>query len=142
MYFGRELSQTHREIISGIIGLIVLLVICTFYIKSFITLHRYTQQVQAQQPNPSQGNFDVVKYRKTLKTMVAILGCLVLCQLPLLCVFMFAKYLSFLNQKIFSHVTIIVLGLNSSLNPVIYLIRFTDIRQACRHMLRNLLCRH
>jgi hypothetical protein len=29
-------------------------------------------------------------------------------------------------------------GLNSSINPVIYLVRFTDIRNACRQTMRNL----
>ena len=65
---------------------VLLSVISFFYIKSFRALHLYTVQVQAQQPNPlAAGNFDVFRYKKTLKTMVIVLACLLLCCVPLVC---------------------------------------------------------
>ncbi|XP_031575323.1 histamine H2 receptor-like [Actinia tenebrosa] len=53
--------------------LVLFSITCVFYIKSFRALHLYTVQVQAQQPNPLAGNFDIVKYKKTLKTMLVVL---------------------------------------------------------------------
>jgi len=118
--------QTYINIsISVFLLLGLLLITCTFYIKSFITLHRYTSQVHAQQPNPSQGNFDVVKYKKTLKTMVAILGCFLLCLVPgVVSMFAIIAYGFSKEVALLSAIALVIFRLN----PVIYLARFTDIR--------------
>jgi len=131
------LSHTLSNVIPA---LILITITCSFYLKSFMTLHRYTSvQVQAQQPNPSHGNFDVVKYRKTLKTMVTILGCYLVC-----CVPFFAAFVAFNldDHNIWSVNTallgFLVFGANSSINPVIYLTRFKDVRQECKNLLSKL----
>ena len=117
--------------------LVFLLTICVFYIKSFRALHLYTVEVHAQQPNPLAGNFDVVRYKKILKTMVLVLACLLLCYLPLVCVLMSAKILDKRKEEFPLYFTSMTLMcLNSSINPVIYLVRFTDIRNACREIWR------
>ena len=110
---------------------------CVFYAKLFKTLHLYTMQVQAQQPNPLVGNFDVVRYKKTLKTMIIVLGCYLLCCVPVTCAASAMTALQFSKETALLQTTAaIVYGLNSSINPVIYVIRFPDIRSTCREMLR------
>ena len=116
----------------------MLITTCVFYIKSFRALHLYTVQVQAQQPNPLAGNFDVVRYKKTLKTILAVLTCLLLCYAPLGLALVLRRILN--NQKeilIVNGISLSLMGLNSSINPVIYCTRFTDIRDACRTILRK-----
>ncbi|XP_031552568.1 beta-1 adrenergic receptor-like, partial [Actinia tenebrosa] len=109
----------------------LLLITCVFYIKSFRALHLYTVQVHAQQPNPLAINFDVVRYKKTLKTMLLVLACLLICYVPSICAFSMWKMLD--NRKgelVVYFTTITLICLNSSINPIIYLIRFADIRNA------------
>jgi len=126
-------------------GVLLLVVTFAFYVKSFFTLHRYTLQVQAQQPNPLHGNFDVVKYRRTLKTMVAIACCYLTCCLPgFISIFFLVRFpinaisnlTGFMINMVF-----LIFGANSSINPVIYLTRFRDIRQEYKKILKRLTCR-
>ena len=138
-------SVRTRAILAFSLMLIPLLVTSAFYIKSFVTLHRYTVQLQAQQPNPSQGSFDVAKYRKILKTMLAVFGFLVLCFLPgiVTSIMRASTGMRFKAVTMLAWISRTVFGLHSSINPVIYLIRFTDIRQACKQLLtklKNKLC--
>ena len=111
---------------------------CIFYGKSFMSLHRYTSQVRTHQPNPIHGNFDVGKYRKTLKTMIAILICLLASFVPSVItaglIFFYGLTRMTLAVVLLS---LISYGANSVINPVIYLTRFSDIRQECRNVLRK-----
>jgi hypothetical protein len=125
-------------LVGSFIFFVLLSITCIFYIKAFRALHLYTVQVHAQQPNPLPGNFDVVRYKKTLKTMLVVLGCLLLCYVPILCVIVPWAFQEIRKEAIVLLISSLTFGgLNSSINPVIYLIRFTDIRNACRQMLRN-----
>jgi hypothetical protein len=127
-------------VVGSLISFILFSITCTFYIKAFRALHLYTVQVHAQQPNPLPGNFDVVRYKRTLKTMLVVLGCFLLCYVPI--IFSLASMVFGVRKEkewlIFFFLTLTAMGLNSSINPVIYFVRFTDIRNACREMLRNL----
>ena len=119
--------------------LLTLITTCVFYIKSFRALHLYTVQVHAQQANPLAGNFDVDRYKKTLKTMLVVLACLLLCYLPLGLALVLRRILN--NQKeilIVNVISLSLMGLSSSINPVIYLTKFADIRDACRKILRKI----
>lgn len=117
-----------------------LLSTCAFYLLSYITLHRYTKQVHVQPRDSLHSNFDVVKYRKTLKTMAAILGCLLVCCLPA-AVSTVTFYRGQQTRNIVSAMIIstIIFGASSSINPIIYLTRFTDIRQECKSLGRKAL---
>jgi len=131
-----SMFSLHETLTTLIPALILVILTFSFYFKSFITLHRYTLQIQAQQPNQLHGNFDVVKYRKTLKTMVSILICYLVCCVPLFA----AVVASYLAYHDLSSITTVFLGFiifsaNSSINPVIYLTRFKDVRQECRNLL-------
>ena len=120
----------------------LLITTCVFYIKSFRALHHYTVQIQAQQPNPSAGSFDVVRYKKTLTTMFVVLVCLLSCYAPLICALIARILFGFQKEVVFFFsLSLTFLCVNSSiLNPVIYLIRFADIRNAFYQLFRNLVC--
>jgi melanocortin 2 receptor len=63
---------------------LLLVTTCTFYIKAFRALHLHDLQVHAQQQS-QLNNFDVVKYRNALYTMLIVLGCLLVCYVPIVC---------------------------------------------------------
>ena len=133
----RRLLDTAFYATASSIYFLCLSITCVFYAKLFKTLHLYTMQVQAQQPNPLVGNFDVVRYKKTLKTMIIVLGCYLLCCVPVTCAMSAMTALQLTKETALLQTTAaVVYGLNSSINPVIYVIRFPDIRSACREMLR------
>jgi len=135
--------SSQETLMSLIPGSMLVILTFSFYITSFITLHRYTLQVQDQQPNPSHGNFDVVKYRKTLKTMVTILVCYLACCLPMFAAVVTLRFDYF--DRIWSvnivNLSFTIFGANSSINPVIYLTRFKDVRQECKNLLRKMTLR-
>ena len=132
-------SYVFTFIFVSILAIVLLAVTSVCYFKSFRELHLYTVQVHAQQQNQLAGNFDVVRYKKTLKTMLVILACILLCFVPIICSMAAVSALGFRKETIVSHeISLLFLALSSSINPVIYLIRFTDIRIACRQMLEKL----
>lgn len=127
----------HHRVIGAVTGSVMLISTFLFYVKSFTTLRRYKCQVHAFQRNQSHGAFDVEIYKKSLKTMVIILLWLLACYLPLL----FTQYIayrfgatkiSFLGVQIGKALFVF----NSCTNPIIYIIRFSDLRQTIRQYMR------
>ncbi|XP_031563900.1 beta-4C adrenergic receptor-like [Actinia tenebrosa] len=134
----------------GIFGSIVF-TICLFtiifcYSKSFRALKVYCNQTNPQgshqgsnEATPSNA-IDVLKYKKLLKTMVLILGLVLICYLPLLVIFITFEQKGD-PEPIFSITMLSIVGLNSTLNPIIYLVRMRDIRRACIRITKRLLCK-
>lgn len=130
-----ELRQNLLEIL-GTFGLLALLAISTFYFLSFRCLYKFSLQVEL-----NHNAFDVQKYRKSLKTMMIIFVCLLLSYVPLICMPFLRIYLVEGNHKfgtVFYGYATISLGLNSTVNPLVYIVRFQDIRKACRQTLKLL----
>lgn len=129
-------ERSKRHSIQGFFGMTCLVAITTFYVRSFRSLYGYTLQLQPQQAN-EESSFNLKKYRKSLKTMLMILVCLVVCYMPVLgssFVWKMSKNIDF--NVIFQDYALLAFALNSSINPLIYLARFKDIRKACRQILR------
>lgn len=131
----------HWRLISGVTGLLILSITSGFYTKSFLSLHRHSSQVHNQQSNTSQQpNFDASKYRKSLNTMVMILVWLLVCSsVMVVAPSAVANYEPNEFSKIIYFTSIVVFSINSCTTPVIYIVRFTDIRNACRETVRGLI---
>ena len=111
----------------SLLGFVFFSTTCFYYVKSFKALAVYTSQVHE---HPS--NFDVECYRRMLKTMLMILGFLLLCHVPIILSIIANIIYKHRKETVLFHLEAITLfGLNSSINPVIYFIRFPDIRRAC-----------
>ena len=127
------------RLVSGIMGVLLLSIITGIYAKAFISLHRYTSQVHNQQPNTSQQtNFDASKYKKSLNTMVIILAWLIICCLPIVgahCAF--GNYEPTTISTTFAFISVVIFSINSCTNPVIYILRFTDISNGCRETVKR-----
>lgn len=131
-----EISAIFSVMVAAAVAMIV--ATFAFYSRSFVVLRRQTSAlIHPQQPQPASATINVPKYTKTLKTMVVISGCLVLCygQLPL-----GLLWAIIINKAtvILAYMSLTVFTLNASLNPVIYLIRFRDIRRASMGSIRVL----
>lgn len=129
------LSAFRRSIVL-VIGLLLLFITSAFYIRSFLALRRHTKCVRVLPDNTAQNSFNCQKYKRSLKTMVIILAWLIVCYIPLL----FGNYKSTNKEStkfsvIFLHVCLILFGVNSCTNPLIYLLRFTDIRSAAGNVI-------
>lgn len=92
---------------------------------------------------PEQNSWKMSRYMKSLKTAFYIAGAFVLCYVPLAS---FLSLLQFAPKSAFSKHTIssllivaeTVVFVNSSLNPVIYFWRVTNLRLAAIHQLRKI----
>lgn len=115
---------------------VFLILTCFFYFKALRTLQLYSVGQIHNENQPNSG-LDVLKYKKLLKTMFLIFGCQLFCFLPIL-----GSHITRLNVELSSETLLVyfaahvILGLNSSVNPVIYLIRFKEMRQACKKLFR------
>jgi len=101
-----------------------------------------TQQHRTRQQNiqSTDNHFNIVKYKKSLTTMVIILGCLLFCCGVFLSAVLVVMMMNKENQTakyalVYHMFALLVFGFNSTVNPVIYLVRFRDIRRACREMI-------
>ena len=137
----RKIGQV-LGILSVVFVTICLLVIAFCYTMSFRALKIHCTQTQPQgnqQPNnTTQSNvIDVLKYRKLLKTMVLVFMLVFICHLPL--IVLFSILLRSVGEQMITYWFLIsIVYLHSTLNPVIYITRMGDIRQACIRIIRKL----
>jgi len=136
-----DLIFPYYKYITAVIGGLFLLTICTLYSKSLVALHRLSTRIYAQGHGSSLSNFDVTKYKKSLNTMIMVLMFLLVCVIPLAS----SACLDAIREPtklsvVFQLSAFVIFNLNSCLNPIIYAIRFTDIRNACKECLRALIC--
>ena len=129
------------------IGLIICVAISTFcYTKIYLTLRRYHAQVHdnIHEDPPSEGKktpLNMARYRKTVSSVLWVQMSLVICYLPygLVTILttvleMYPPSLDFLSELTFS-----LLMFNSSLNPILYCWKITDVRQAAMETIRKCL---
>ncbi|XP_031555561.1 melanocyte-stimulating hormone receptor-like [Actinia tenebrosa] len=134
--------QVHVPTLISFLGLLLLSTIC-FYVNAYRGLRHIGHTVHPPQPNQLQSTFNVLKYRKTLKTMVIVLVCLLLCFAPFICsLVVIVSYGVSTATITFAFACLTLLALHSSINPVIYIIGFRDIRRQVRKQILDNLCHH
>lgn len=113
---------------------ILLSVIITAYCLSFRALKGLSSQVThgQSQPNQSHSDFNIWKYKRSLITMVMVLALCLFGYLPMLGYNLAYAY----GQKSVAvmHVTEFLIALNSTLNPILYLWRMKDLREAAKQI--------
>jgi len=116
---------------SGIMGVLMFSTTLVFYIKAFINLRRYTRLHALH-------NFNAARYKKSLNTMAMVLVWLFVCCIPLLSTqYILAKSEYNKFYGILDYTSVVVYSINSCTNPVIFFVRFTDIRDACRENIKG-----
>ena len=113
------------------------------YTKIFHALHHHHNQVQDHvQQQPSQPNaLNIVRYRKAVYSALWVQLALVVCYLPY-SVMSFMVTLSGLNSSHFLAwaITAILVYFNSTLNPFLYCLTISEVRQAVKQIIRQALC--
>lgn len=119
---------------------LVVLVVC--YIKSFRALKEHCAQINPQEycdVAAERHCINVAKYRQVLITMAWLFAIIIGCYLPMLCMFTVVAFAEIKADisAIFSLVLTAVC-VNSCINPILYIVRMNEIRQACLQVLTKM----
>ena len=130
-------------VIFFVLMLFYILATSTSYFKVFLIIRRHQQQVEANQSsqNFSQSVIDVLKYKKSIFTILYILGVFYVSYSPFLIlagVYIFLTVDS--EAEVGKMISMLFLCLSSSLNPAIYIWRMNDIRIGVRNLLKKPCC--
>ena len=112
------------------------------YFKVFQIIRRHQQQVQANESsqNFGQPSIDLAKYKKSVFTILYILGIFYVIFLPFLVITGLFIVNSNTGFEVVFMMSALVLFISSSLNPVIYIWRMNDIRNGVKELLRKCIC--
>ncbi len=140
------LKKTYRLVLSII--LFVLLPFCITsttlaYFKVFQIIRRHQRQIQTNEVanNFSHPSINLEKYKRSVFSMLYILGASYISFLPLLLFVGLSFWLNFSQIELVYVVSLMFLFSTSSLNPLIYLWRMNDIRNGVKQLLKQLLCK-
>ena len=126
-----------------------LILICLFgslfcYLKILFTLG-HTAQTQAQQgrgePNDGGIPFNIARYRKTVATAIWVEVTLMACYLPysiVIAIITIQGSSPFLD--VIWELTVCLVCLNSSLNPILYCWKIKEVKQEVKNTIRQFLC--
>ena len=133
------------DVIIYVLLLFCIIATSTAYLKIFKIIRRHQQQVQANEcsQNSRQPAIDIVKYKKSVFSILYILGVFYFSYLPSVVI----AVLSFAFQNILQNelrkattTWLMFLLLSSSVNPLIYIWRMSEIRDGVKNLLKKLFC--
>ena len=114
------------------------------YTKIFFTLRRRQAQVrqEIEQPEPSeQSLLNITRYRKAVYSALWVQLTLVACYLPYSVVTALLSYKTPSPSFFIAWViTVSLVYFNSSLNPILYCWKISEVRQAVKETIRRALC--
>ena len=114
------------------------------YTKIFLTLRGHRKQVQNNTQQQSQGtHLDLARYRKAVFNTLWVKLALVVCYLPYCIVsacFRYARKSHFQSYFLAWELSITLAYLNSSLNPFLYCWKISEVKQAVKKTIKEMLC--
>ena len=123
--------------------LLCILVLTFSYSKIFLTLRHHHTQIHQHQGQPEGGEvpLNIARYRKTVTTAIWVLVALLACFLPYCIVLViFTSHGSSPLLDIIWELTVTLVYLNASLNPILYCWRMRHIKQQVKNTVRRILC--
>ena len=124
---------------SAAIGFILTFV---FYIKIYLTVRRHKNQIQSMQIREEAQSDEMKKFAALIKSTISIFYVnlvFAICHLPFhICSVGFRIYGSSTTLKKFNLLSLTLIFLNSSLNPVIYCWKMRHVRRAIIDILRKM----
>jgi len=141
------LKNTHRLVSNAILFVILLFCLTissTAYFKVVRIIRCHQRQVQAHEPRQSIGGqspIDLVKYKKSVFTILYILGVFYISYLPFVVFFGLSFHFNHSDLEMAFIISLMFLFLSSAINPLICLWRMNDIRNRVKQLLRKLLCK-
>ena len=125
-----------------------ILICCWCYWKIFQIIRRHRRQIRRDQIHVISGTNsanhypDMARYRRTANSLLYIIGALALCYLPLALIVLISLHSGHgkrdMELATAIQISVTVLLLNSSLNPLIYFWRITELRLAARKSLEDI----
>ena len=113
-----------------------------FYIKIYLTVRRHKNQIQSMQIREEDQSDEIKKFATLIKSTISIFYVtivLAICYLPFqICSAGFRIYGSGIALKKFNLLSLTLIFLNSSLNPVIYCWKMRHVRHAIIDILRKM----
>ena len=114
------------------------------YSKIFVTLRYHQTQVQdhGQQQQPSQtAPLNIARYKKAVSSALWVQIALVICYLPYATVQAWTNSSGLTSSSfLVLEVTVTLVFLNSSLNPFLYCWKISEVKQAVKQTIRQVLC--
>ena len=127
---------------SSLVSPFCLVISFASYTKIFCTLRYHQAQVRDQQQLSQTNALNMARFRKAVYSALWLQLVLVVCYVPvytLTVVITHTKKYSLLLVVTWS-VAVILLSLNSTLNPFLYCWRISEVRQAVKQTIRQALC--
>ena len=134
------------EIVMECISLLCCVAISVAYFKVFKIIRSHQNQVQANHSSQNFGQpaIDVLKYKKSVFTILYILALYYCCFLPVTSLYLLSSVVKF-NSKIrfaASEMSVALFLISSSLNPFLYFWRIGDLRNEVKRLIRTkILCK-
>ena len=123
---------------------LVVSVTCTSisYFKVFRIIRLHQQQVQANESSQNFGQpaIDLAKYKKSVFSILFILGIFYISYFPFLVVTGLFVLKDYTELDMAYMIALLFMSLSSSLNPVVYIWRMNDIRNGVKHLLKLFIC--
>jgi len=113
------------------------------YFKNFFTLRQNQIQAQQQQGQPNGGGipFNIARYQKTVATAIWVEVTLIACYLPYaIVVAVITTHGSSPFLDAIWELTVVLVSLNSSLNPLLYCWKIKTVKQEVKNSIRQFLC--
>ena len=121
------------------VGVISSLALSLFsYMKIYFTLRQHQAQIQAQFQQGQRGGIplNMVRYKKTVSSILWVQLMLLLCYIP----FVVVSVLTIDEEISFDAIwaaTVTLVYLNSSLNPILYCWKIKEVRQEIKNLMRD-----
>ena len=131
-------------------GIVILLIICIIvtsvsYFNVFRIICRHQQQIQANTfaQNIAQPAINLVKYKRSVCSILYIIAIFYISYLPMLIPLIMSSFaLAHPDVELLSfNVSVLLVFLSSSLNPLIFLSRMKDLRDEVAKLLKRLFCK-
>lgn len=142
------LKGKRTSVTDTIVFIFILICITTTsiaYFKVYRVIRHHQQQIQSREPSQNFGQpaIDVAKYKKSVFTVLYILAVFYISYVPTVISFglSIASWHHHSARMLAVKITMMFLLISSSINPLIYLWRMNDIRNAVKHLLKQLLCK-
>ena len=139
----KRISDPVSTKISFLILLFCIITTSIAYFKVFKIIRHHQLQVTANESSQNFGQpaINLAKYKKSVFTILYILALLFASILPLLAFVGLSLFSKDFDLESIFQIALTLLFLSSSLNPLMYLWRMTDIRNGVRQFLKHLLCK-
>ena len=139
----KRISDPVSTTVSFVILLFCVITTSIAYFKVFkiIRCHQLQVTVNESSQNFGQPAINLAKYKKSVFTILYILALLFASILPLLVFVGLSLFSNNFDLDLIFQIALTFLFLSSSLNPLMYLWRMTDIRNGVRQFLNHLLCK-